>query len=123
MKISILIPVYGQPDLARAAIMSASRYLGTVDEIRVVDDKPDDPLVSHYPEVINSSDRIKYEINSVNQGRVETYNKLLHACTTELFLMLDGDDFLAEAVDFKKIIRQFEGHPELVLPSIFEIVP
>ncbi len=115
MKISILIPVYGQPDLARAAIMSASRYLGAVDEIRVVDDNPDDPLVRHHPDVINASDRIKYEINPANQGRAETYNRLLHACTTDLFLMLDGDDFLAEAVDFKKIIRQFEAHPDLVL--------
>lgn len=115
MKISILIPVYGQPDLARAAIMSASRYLGTVHEICVIDDKPDDPLISHYPEVINTSDRIKYEINPINQGRVETYNKLLCACTTELFLMLDGDDFLADAVDFRRIIRQFEDNFELVV--------
>lgn len=115
MNLSILIPVYGHPDLARAAILSACQYLEIVDEIRVIDDKPDDPLVSHHPDVINASDRIKYQINPVNQGRAETYNSLLHACTTDLFLMLDGDDFLAEDVDFKKIIGQFEAHSELVL--------
>lgn len=115
MNISILIPLYGKPDLARAAILSASRYLGVVDEIRVIDDLPTDPLVVHYPEILQISDRIKYEINPVNLGRTGTYNKLLQACTTELFLMLDGDDYLAEAVDFGELIRLFEADSQLVL--------
>lgn len=115
MNISILIPLYGQPDLARAAILSASRYLGVVDEILVIDDMPTDPLVGHHPEVLQVSDRIRYEINPVNLGRTGTYNKLLQACTTDLFLMLDGDDYLAEAVDFGELLRLFEADSELVL--------
>lgn len=115
MKLSILIPVFGQPDLARAAIRSASRYLGTVEEIRVVDDKPADPLIDHHPDVLQISDGIKYEVNPVNMGRTGTYNKLLQECTTDLFLMLDGDDYLADEVDFGEFIRQFKADAGLVL--------
>jgi glycosyltransferase involved in cell wall biosynthesis len=107
--------VFGQPDLARAAILSACRYLGTVEEIRVVDDKPADPLVDHHPDVLWMSDRIKYEVNPINMGRTRTYNKLLQECTTDLFLMLDGDDYLADEVDFGEFIRQFEADSGLVL--------
>lgn len=115
MKLSILIPLYGQPDLARAAVLSAARYLGVVHEIRVIDDMPEDPLVNHYPEVLLVSDRIKYEINAVNLGRTGTYNRLLQTCTTDLFLMLDGDDYLAESVDFVGLISLFEADSELAI--------
>lgn len=86
-----------------------------VEEIRVIDDNPADPLISHHSDVLLASDKIRYEINSINLGRTGTYNKLLKACTTDLFLMLDGDDYLADAVDFRKIIRQFNEYPELVI--------
>ena len=115
MKLSILIPVYGQADLARAAILSASRYLGVVDEIRVVDDKPDDPLIAHHRDVVESSERIRYSINPVNLGRTGTYNRLLRECSSELFLMLDGDDYLAPEVEFAPFAHEFEGDPDLVL--------
>lgn len=115
MNFSILIPVYGQPELARVAILSASQYLGVVDEIRVIDDNPADPFIGHHPNVLQISDRIRYGINPVNLGRTGTYNKLLQECTTDLFLMLDGDDYLADSVDFGEVIRQFTVDPDLVL--------
>lgn len=113
MKLSILIPVYGQPELARIAILSASRYLGVVEEIQILDDKPSDPLISHCPDILRSSDRIRYEINDVNLGRTGTYNKLLNNCRSDLFLMLDGDDYLADGIDFVDILQAFEKTPDL----------
>lgn len=113
MSLSILIPVYGQHDLAREAVRSASKYLDVVNEIRIIDDKPSDPLIDHHPDVLKISAQIKYQINSVNLGRTGTYNKLLQACESNLFLMLDGDDYLADQIDFDSVIQLFEQDPEL----------
>ena len=113
--LSILIPVYGNHDFAHEAILSAYKYRSEIAEIYIIDDKPDDPLISYYPEFINSCNIIRYEINDSNIGRVKTYNKLLSHCKGDLFIMLDGDDYLSDDINFNFYTAKFSENRKLVL--------
>lgn len=101
--LSLLIPVYKNHGFAIECISSALIYSDEFIEIIIVDDCPEDPLSSFWPQVSALSDRLKYTINNVNIGRAKTYNLLLSMALGDFYLMLDGDDLLYNAINFSRI--------------------
>ena len=110
--ISILIPVYKNHKFAIEAIDSAYKYLRFVDGIVVIDDCPEFSLLANESACFKRWPEIVYKVNSSNLGRVKNYSRLVEECSSEYFLMLDGDDLLDEFIDFNylnSLLAKFKG--------------
>jgi hypothetical protein len=112
---SILIPVHKNHAYALVAVKSSLFYKNYVDQIYIFDDNPSDPLIKYDKERLLNNKKISYKINKKNLGRIENYNSLLNVCKSKYFLMLDGDDYLSEKIDFIKIKKQLNLNKNILL--------
>lgn len=115
--ISLLIPVYKNHAYAIECVKSALLYADQFLEIVIVDDCPNEPLSSVWPEVVSLSNNVKYAVNSVNVGRSQTYNILLSVAVGDFYIMLDGDDLLRPSIDFRKLKLILSKHSNVTILS------
>ena len=113
--ISILIPVYHNHKYSLSAIRSCLYYSNKIDKIYVFDDNPTSPLMKFDKYNLLRHDKIIYHINNRNVGRIKNYNKLVKACKSNFYMMLDGDDLLSKDIDFDSIQSQLKLDNEIFL--------
>ena len=90
-KVSVLIPVYKtNVDYLKNAIGSVLNQTFKDFELVIIDDCPSDTR----EDVIKSfnDDRIKYQVNTENQGISKVRNKLLDLAIGEYVAIMDHDD-------------------------------
>jgi glycosyltransferase involved in cell wall biosynthesis len=101
--ISVLIPIYHNHKFAIEAIKSALNHSKKIEKIYIFDDNPISPLKKFDLNNLLKHKKIIYKINNKNIGRIKNYNKLVMSCTSDFFIMLDGDDLLSKDIDFDLI--------------------
>jgi hypothetical protein len=111
--ISILIPVYKNHAYSLIAIKTSLFYKDYIDHIYIFDDCPSDPLINHDKKKLLNNEKIYYKVNEKTFGRINNYNSLLKACKSKFFLMLDGDDFLSDIIDFIEIMKQLKLNKDI----------
>lgn len=102
-RISILIPVYNNHSKLDALISSTLKYPG-IFHIVVSDDNPSNFYQGQYYGDV----RIDWLRNEVNLGRAKNYLRLLDHVKAERFMFMDGDDELAENVNWLELLAQFQ---------------
>lgn len=109
--ISVLMPVYNGESHLKEAIDSILNQTFTDFEFLIINDGSTD----RSEEIILSykDDRIRYIINEVNLGIVETLNKGLDIASRKYIVRMDADD-VSMAHRFEKQVEFMESNPQIV---------
>ncbi|OYR56280.1 glycosyltransferase family 2 protein [Halorubrum halodurans] len=102
--VSIVIPVYEQPDLLVDALNSISRQTFDNYEVLVVDDSSKEkfkPIIDKY------DDRVRLLTHDENKGAAEARNTGINVARGEFIAFLDADDTW-DPTKLKKQLREFE---------------
>lgn len=113
-KVSITIPCYNQEKTIRQAVASALAQDYPNLEIVISDNHSTDKSV----EIIKSfkDKRIKLFTHTKNRGRIANYYGMLHKYTTgELFLNVDGDDYLEDPRYISKAVTRYQEEKDIVV--------
>lgn len=111
MIVEVLIPVYGNHEFVVHAINSA---IGNGLNCIISDDNPNDPLIDAFPSV-SDMPGVEYHLNAINLGRAANYRRLLNLTRGDVFIMLDGDDYLGRNLPIKEVMQSFSAQNELVV--------
>lgn len=90
MPVSAIIPTYGRAESLAAAVASALVELGPEDELIVVDDASDPPLI--LPEALASDVRVRLVRAPKNGGAGASRNLGIREARCEIVAFLDSDD-------------------------------
>ena len=113
MKISVAFIVYNGSNYMRTQLNSILAQTHKVDEIIVIEDASNDKtkeILEEYSNKYPSLFSIYY--NTENSGSYKSINKALLACTGDLILLADHDDFW-ECNKVASIIKYFEENPNM----------
>lgn len=119
--VSIMVPIYGHPSLAREAIRSALAQDYPHLEVVACDDCSPDIACSDL--VQDGCSRLRVYRNPKNLGRTENYRHLLYDLAQgEWVLMLDGDDVLTDPTYVRTAMEKVAADPDLVCIGAGHIV-
>ena len=108
--IDVIIPTFNNSKFILDAIRSILNQTYKLINIYVVDDSTNDDIYKIVKEVEN----VKYIRNPIRLGRVKNYKKCLYeVSTSDLLLILDGDDFLIENTYLEFVVNKFIEIPNL----------
>lgn len=99
-KVTVVVPVYNDWDTLKLCIRSLKKYLDTVHNVILVNDKGPDwkYLENRIKEEIKDSENFKYEVNKENLGFVKTCNRAVFELdkTDNDILLLNSDTKVTE---------------------------
>ena len=113
MKISVAFIVYNGANYMRTQLDSILAQTYKVDEIIVVEDASLDntkEIIAEYVNKYPSLFSIYY--NSVNYGSYRSIDKALNACTGDIIILSDHDDFW-ESNKVESILKYFKENPNM----------
>lgn len=114
LRVSICIPCYKRPDLAKEAIESALNQSPPPYEILIGDDSPDDLTRQMVDAIDAGATRIRYWKHAPSLGQARNVQFLLERAQGELLsIMHDDDRFRPDAL--ATLCLGFEQHPEIIL--------
>ena len=113
MKISVAFIVYNGARYMRTQLDSILAQTHKVDEIIVCDDASSDNTKEILEEYKNKHPNLFFiHYNKENLGPTKNIEKAIHACTGDLILLADQDDFW-EPNKVKTIVNWFEENPTM----------
>ena len=113
MKISVAFIVYNGAQYLRTQLDSILAQTHKVDEIIVCDDVSSDNTKEILEEYKNKHPNLFFiHYNTKNIGPTKNIEKVIQACTGELILLADQDDYW-EAHKVEAIIKYFEQNPTM----------
>jgi glycosyltransferase involved in cell wall biosynthesis len=113
MKISVAFIVYNGAQYLRTQLDSILAQTYKVDEIIVCDDASSDNTKEILEEYKNKHPNLFFiHYNTENIGPTKNIEKAIQACTCELILLADQDDYW-EAHKVETIIKYFEQNPTM----------
>jgi glycosyltransferase involved in cell wall biosynthesis len=113
MKISVALIVYNGAEYMRTQLDSIIAQTHKVEEIIVCDDASSDntqEILEEYKK--NNSDLFFVHYNKQNIGPTKNIEKAIQACTGELILLADQDDYW-EPNKVETVIKWFEHNPTM----------
>ena len=118
-KVSVIIPIYNQKEkYFKEAIESVINQTRKPDEIIIVDDGSDKPIIKDFIKEFGSKDKIKILRNKKNMGIGFSRQRGVDEATGEYIAFLSSDDIWDK--DFLKIMMETtKKHPEKILYSKF----
>jgi glycosyltransferase involved in cell wall biosynthesis len=113
MKISVAFIVYNGAKYIRQQLDSILAQTHKVDEIIVYDDASSDNTIEVLEEYKNKYPNLFFiHYNTQNLGPTKNIEKAIQACTGDIILLADQDDFW-EPNKVKKIVKWFEENPTM----------
>ena len=113
MKISVAFIVYNGANYMRTQLDSILAQTYKVDEIIVVEDASIDNTKEILVEFINKHPSLfSIYYNSVNYGSYRSIDKALKACTGDIIILSDHDDFW-ESNKVESILKYFKENPNM----------
>ena len=113
MKISVALIVYNGAQYLRKQLDSILAQTHKVDEIIICDDASSDNTKAILEEYKNKHPNLFFiHYNNKNLGPTKNIEKAIQACTGELILLADQDDYW-EADKVETIIKYFEQNPTM----------
>jgi len=113
MKISVAFIVYNGSQYMRTQLDSIVAQTHKVDEIIICDDTSSDNSIEILEEYKNKHPNLFFiHFNKQNLGPTKNIEKAIQACTGELILLADQDDYW-EAHKVETIIKWFEQNPTM----------
>jgi glycosyltransferase involved in cell wall biosynthesis len=113
MKISVAIIVYNGAQYLRTQLDSILAQTHKVDEIIICDDASSDNTKEILEEYKNKHPNLFFiHYNNQNIGPTKNIEKAIQACTGELILLADQDDYW-EAHKVETIVKWFEQNPTM----------
>ena len=113
MKISVAFIVYNGTNYMRTQLDSILAQTHKVDEIIVVEDASLDNTKEILTEYVNKHPSLfSMYYNSRNCGSYKSIDKAIKACTGDLILLADHDDFW-ESNKVERILKYFEENPNM----------
>lgn len=113
MKISIALIVYNGAYYIRQQLNSILAQTLNVHEIIIYDDASSDNTIEIINEYKNKYPNLFFlNYNTKNQGPTKNIEKAIQACTGDIILLCDQDDYW-QSNKIEKIIKWFEANPTL----------
>ena len=113
MKISVAFIVYNGAQYLRTQLDSILAQTHKVDELIICDDASSDNSKEILEEYKNKHPNLFFiHFNKQNYGPTKNIEKAIQACTGELILLADQDDYW-EAHKVETIIKWFEHNPTM----------
>jgi len=113
MKISVAFIVYNGANYMRTQLDSILAQNHKVDEIIVVEDASLDHTKEILAEYVNKHPSLfSIYYNSVNYGSYKSIDKALKACTGDIIILSDHDDFW-ESNKVENILKYFKENPNM----------
>jgi glycosyltransferase involved in cell wall biosynthesis len=113
MKISVALIVYNGGQYLRTQLDSILAQTHKVDEIIICDDASSDNTKEILEEYKNKHPNLFFiHYNNQNIGPTKNIEKAIQACTGELILLADQDDYW-EAHKVENIVKWFEDNPTM----------
>lgn len=99
--VSVIVPVYNGQNFIERSLRSILEQTLTDIEVLVVDDCSTDGTVQILEQLSQKDQRIRYFVNSVNQGQGKSRNFAISKAKGEFIAFVDSDDWLdLNALDF-----------------------
>ncbi len=113
-RLSICIPCYKRPNLAKEAIESALMQTPPPYEILIGDDSPDDATKEMVESLSSAQCKVRYWQHSPSLGQARNVQFLLERAEGELIsIMHDDDRYRPDSL--APLCRAFEEHPDIIL--------
>lgn len=100
MKISIIVPVYREPEMLEDILYKVSSYDYLQKECIIVVDGHTNSEIEKIIKKVEGVDWIKVIYNDARLGKVESLNRAVDVCTGDGIIFLDNDVELPRDVDF-----------------------